>query len=66
MAVSYYALDLVKSALDGLAKAGRLGGIGPAVGTALALPLVVAAIWLGTRRLTHRVLGQPKTGGDSG
>ncbi len=66
VAVSYYALGLVKSALDGLAKADRLGGVDPAVATALALPLVVAAIWVGTRRLTHRVLGRPKNEAEPG
>lgn len=60
VAVSYYALGLVKIALDGLAKAGRLGDVNPTVATALALPVVVLAIWLGLRRLTHRVLKGPK------
>jgi len=60
VAVSYYAIGLVKVVLDGLAKAGRLGDFSPTVATALAVPVVVAAIWLGLRRLTHRVLEQPK------
>jgi uncharacterized membrane-anchored protein len=60
VAVSYYAIGLVKIVLDGLAKAGRLGGLSPTVGAALALPVVVVAIWLGLRRLTHRVLEKPK------
>ncbi|MEQ8399210.1 DUF3422 domain-containing protein [Thalassobaculum sp.] len=63
VAVSYYALSLVKVALDGLAKAGHLGGIDPSVATALSLPLVVAAIWFALRRLTHRVLARSKPGG---
>jgi hypothetical protein len=55
----------VKIVLEGLSKAGRLGDLSPTVGAALALPLVVAAIWLGLRRLTHRVLEKPRPdGGD--
>ncbi|GHD60009.1 hypothetical protein GCM10017083_45520 [Thalassobaculum fulvum] len=65
VAVSYYAIGLVKIVLEGLSKAGRLGDLSPTVGAALALPLVVAAIWLGLRRLTHRVLEKPRPdGGD--
>ncbi|EDP63832.1 uncharacterized membrane-anchored protein [alpha proteobacterium BAL199] len=63
VAVSYYTLSLVKVALDGLAKAGQLGGVDPSVATALSLPLVVAAIWFALRRLTHRVLVRSKPGG---
>ncbi|MEQ9331404.1 DUF3422 domain-containing protein [Thalassobaculum sp.] len=60
VAVSYYAIGLVKVVLEGLAKAGRLGEVSPTVATALAVPVVVAAIWLGLRRLTHRVLEKPR------
>ncbi len=60
VAVSYYAIRLVKVVLDGLSKTGRLGDLSPTVGTALALPVVVAAIWIAMRRLTRRVLEKPK------
>lgn len=60
VAISYYAVGLLKVALDGLDKAGRLGGLSPTVVAALALPVVVAAIWLGLRRFTHRVLARPR------
>lgn len=60
VAVSYYAVGLLKVALDGLDKAGRLGGVSPTVVAALALPVLVAAIWLGLRRFTHRVLERPR------
>lgn len=63
VAVSYYAVGLVKVALDGLDKAGRLGGVDPSVATAVALPAVVAVIWIGLRRLTHRVLKRPRADG---
>lgn len=60
VAVSYYAVGLLKVLLEGLDKAGRLGGLSPTLVAALALPAVVAAIWLGLRRLTHRQLERPR------
>jgi uncharacterized membrane-anchored protein len=48
VAISYYGLGLVAYLLKGLAKGGV--PVDPTVGTAAALPLVLAAVWLGLKR----------------
>ncbi len=53
VAISYYGLGLVGYLLKGIATAGV--PIDPGIGTAVALPLVLAAVWLGLRRIKRRL-----------
>lgn len=54
-AVSYYLLGLVHHALEGL-HAGGLH-VNPAVGTGVAMPIVIGGVWFGIRRL-HQTLAK--------
>ncbi len=53
VAISYYGLGLVGYALKGLAGVGA--PVDPALGVAVALPIVVGAAWLGLKRTKRRL-----------
>ncbi len=53
-AISYYALALLKLAVEGVARLWR--GIDPTLTTGLAAPFVVLLVWLFLRRIRHHIL----------
>ena len=55
VAVSYYALSLIKILFDGLEKSGTLP-ISASVATAVLMPVVILGLWLSLRLVTRRVL----------
>ncbi|MCW8952323.1 MAG: DUF3422 domain-containing protein, partial [Rhodospirillales bacterium] len=60
VAISYYLVSLVTYALKGMKSAGIPFAPDPDIGTGIALPLVIALVWLGVKRLRKAVL---RTGG---
>jgi uncharacterized membrane-anchored protein len=53
-AVSYYVVGLLKYLYEGAAKSGLLFDLSPTLLTGLSVPLVLAAVWLVTRRIHHK------------
>lgn len=60
VAVSYYALSLLKILFDGLEKSGSLP-ISSTIATAVAMPVVILGLWGLLRRLTRHVLSSDES-----
>jgi len=58
VAISYYLLSLVSYLAKSLEQAGV--PLNPEITVGLAFPLVVAAVWIGVRRLRHAVVSAKK------
>jgi uncharacterized membrane-anchored protein len=54
VAISYYALALIKLFFDGLSE--LVGGLNPTIATALAAPLVVYGVWRILRRVRASIV----------
>ncbi len=52
-AISYYVVGLVAHAINGIASFGV--PIDPEFGTAIAIPFVIAGVWIGLRRIRRRI-----------
>ena len=58
VAISYYLIGIVAKLLEGLG--GYAPGIDVKLSSLISIPLVVAAVWYGVRRLRHRILTAAK------
>ena len=58
VAISYYAVNLLKYLLEGMVKA-HLISVDPTVVSAAFLPVLVIALWFSLHRLTRRALKKP-------
>ena len=58
VAISYYAVNLLKYLLDGLGKTGLIA-VDTTVASAALLPVLVIALWFFLHRLTRRALKKP-------
>ena len=55
VAISYYAIELIGYVIDALAGASGRPWLGE-VGAGVAVPIVVAIVWIGIRRIRHRLM----------